>query len=170
VELGLEGLNFTEINGAAPHTPAYDTGTPPLILSACVYRAGVDTRVNQFSVQLKNELGFVTSTCSANGATAIRVKSREITGALNPYKDDTAVTNFDDWVAGTEFSLFASAYNPSSTTGQITMGSAIGIWLPQCVTTDYKVAEVDGILTDEMSFRATRGSVGTSEEMYVGLI
>lgn len=170
LNFGLEGLSFTEINGAAPHTPAYDTGTPPIILNACVWRAGVLTAVNSLGLQLSNELGFVTSTCSANGRTSARVKGRELSGTINPYKDDTSVTYFDDFVAGTEFSLFAYAYNPSSTAGEITMGSVVAIWLPQCVTTEYHVGEVDGILADELSFRATRGSAGTSEECYIGLI
>lgn len=170
LNFGFEGLTFTQIDGAAPHTPSYDSSTPPVILSACVWRAGVDTPVNAVSLSLSNTLGYVTSTCSANGKIASRVTQREITGSINPYKDDTSVTYFNDFVAGTEFSLFLYAYNPSSTTGEITMGSAVAIWLPQCVATEQKVGDQDGILTDEISFKATRGSVGTSNEMYMCFI
>jgi len=167
---GLEGLGFTEIDGAAPHTPVYDTGTPPIILNACVWRAGVLTPVNGLTLGLTNELGAMTTTCSANGKTGLRVKSREINGTLSPYKDDTLVGYFNDWVAGTEFSLFAYAYNPSSTAGQGTLGSYVALWLPQCFTTEYQTGEVDQVLVDNMTFRATRGANGTSEEMYLGLI
>ena len=170
LNFGLEGLSYSHIDGAAPHTPAYDTGLPPIILSACVYRNGVAMSLNAFGLSLSNTLGFLTSTCSANGRISSRVTDREITGTINPYKDDTSVAYFTDWNAGTEFSLFALAYNPSSTTGNFDMGSVVGVWLPQCFTTEFKVGEVEGILADEMGFRATRGAQGTSEECYMGLI
>jgi hypothetical protein len=166
----LDGVGFTDINGVAPHTPTYDSGLPPMILNACVWRAGVLTPINDLTLGLKNELGFLTSTCSANGKTGSRVKSREIKGSINPYMDDTTTTYFDDWIAGTEFSLFAYAYNPSSTTGEITMGSVVGIWLPQCFTEELSTADLDGILVNGIGFRATRGAAGTSEEMYLGLV
>jgi hypothetical protein len=139
-------------------------------MNACVWRSGTEVKINSLSLSLSNELGFLSDTCSSNGKTASRVKGREITGSFNPYKDDTSTTYFDAFVAGTEFSLFAYAYNPSGTTGEFTMGSVVGIWLPQCIVTEFKVAEVDGILVDQMSFRATRGTAGTSEEMYIGLV
>jgi len=170
LKFALEGLTSTEVNGAAPHTPAYDVGVPPIILNACVWRNGVLTPISSLSLSLANELGFLTDTCSPNGKTGSRVKSREISGGLNPYKDDTSVGFFDDWVAGTEFSIFAYCYNPSATAGQGTEGSFIGFWLPQCITTEIEVADMDGIATDQMSFKATRGSVGTSEEMYIGFV
>jgi hypothetical protein len=167
---GLDALTFTRIDGAAPHTPAYDTGTPPVILNACLFRDGVATPVNKMDLSLTNELGFMSSTCSDNGKTGSRVKSREIKGTFNPYMDDTTVTDFDAWVAGTIFSLFAYAYNPSGTAGQGAMGSFVGIWLPNCVSLDCQAAEVDGIMVNNIPFRATRGANGTLEEMYLGLV
>ena len=170
LNFGLEGLNYSEINGVAPHTPTYDTGLPPIILSACVFRNGTSLDLNAFGLSLTNTLGFLTSTCSENGRISSRVTSREITGTINPYKDDTSTAYFDDWNDGTEFSLFAVAYNPSATAGEFTLGSVVSIWLPQCFATEFKVGEVEGILADEIGFRATRGAQGTSEECYMGLV
>jgi len=167
---GLEGLSFDRIDGAAPHTPAYDTGTPPVILNACVWRDGLDTRVSQLGVNVSNVLGFLTDSCSSNGRRAARVKEREISGSFNPYMDDADVDHFTDWVAGTQFSLFAYAYNPSAVAGQGEMGSFVGIWLPQCVAIDFAPNEADGIMVNDIGFRATRGSNGTQEEMYLGLV
>lgn len=169
LKFALEGVNFTETNGAAPYTPAYDTGLPPIILNACVWRDGVLTPVPSLALQLQNELSFMTDTCSANGRTASRVKSREITGSFSPYKDDTSTDYFDDWVAGTEFSIFAYAYNPAAT-GEFGLGSVVGIWLPQCITTEFESSDVDGIVVDQMGFRATRGTAGDKEELYIGKI
>lgn len=167
---GLEGLGYDESNTAAPHTPSYDSGIPPVILGATVYRDGTAIDINQFSLSLSNSLSFLTATANENGRSASRVTTREITGSINPYKDDTATTNHDAFDAGTEFSLFIKAFNPSSTAGEVTMGSVIGIYLPKCIAVETKVADQDGILTDEISFQAVRGSAGTTEEMYLGFI
>lgn len=171
LNFGLEGLTYeAEADGAAPHTPTFDTGVPPLILSACIFRAGTSIAVNTFTLNLANTLAFQTSMCDAEGRISSRVAGREITGSINPYKDDTATTYFTNWDAGTEFSLFAYAYNPSSTTGEFDLGSVVGIWLPQCVTTEFQTQDLEGLLVDQMSFRATRGSAGSSEEMYMSLV
>ena len=168
---GLEGLSYSEVDGAAPHTPSYDSGLPPIILKACVWRNGVEVEVNELTLTLTNTLGFLTNTCNANGRSNSRVTSREITGSFNPYKDDTATDYFDDWDAGTEFSLFAYAYNPHATTaGNFADGSTVAIWLPQCFTTEFQTQDVEGILTDQMSFRATGGSTGALDEMFLGLL
>lgn len=165
-----EGLSFDEVNGAAPHTPTYDSGIPPLILNACLFQDGVDVPVNSFGVSLQNTLGFITSTCSANGRISSRVTARTLSGSFNPYKDDTSVAQFTKFDQNTAFSLFVRAYNPSAVAGEIDMGSAIGIYLPNCLITEKKIADQDGILTDELTFAATRGVSGSTEEIYIGFI
>ena len=166
----FEGLSFSEVDGAAPHTPTYDSALPPIILNATLYQDGTAVAINNFGLQLQNDLGFVTSTASANGKISSRVTSRTVTGSFNPYKDDTSVANYTSFNTQAAFSLFIAAYNPSSTSGEIEMGSIVGIYLPNCIITEKKVGEVDGILTDELQFQASRGTTGSTEEMYLGFI
>jgi len=170
LNFGLEGLSYDEVNGAAPHTASYDSGIPPIILGAYVYKDGALIEINQFGLSLSNELGFITSTGNASGKSASRITGREITGTINPYKDDTSVAFFDAFDDATEFSMFVIAANPSTTAGEYVMGSVVGIYLPKCLATECKVGEQEGILTDEISFQAVRGSDGATEEMYLGLI
>jgi hypothetical protein len=170
LNFGLEGLGYGEANGAAPHTPSYDSGIPPIILGATVYRDGTAIDINQFGLNVANTLSFLTATANANGRSSSRVTQRTITGSLNPYKDDTTTTYHDAFNNGTEFALFIKAYNPSAVSGEITMGSCIGIYLPKCIATETKVADLNGILIDQIAFQAVRGSDGSSEEMYLGLI
>lgn len=165
---GYEGLDYDEANGSAAHTPTYDTGLPPIILDACIYQDGVEIQVNKLSFSVENTLGKLSDTCDGNISS--RLTSRKITGSFNPYKDDTSVANFTLFNANTSFSLFLSAYNPSAVSGEITMGSCIGIYFPNCILTERGVGDVDGILTEELTFQATRGTAGTTEEMYYGLI
>lgn len=166
----LEGLSFDELDGSAPQSPSYDSGIPPLILNACLFQSGVDVPVNSFGVNLQNSLGFITSTCSANGKISSRVTGRSISGSFNPYKDDSSVAQFTNFDQNTAFSLFVRAYNPSSVSGEIDMGSIVGIYLPNCLITEKKIGDKDGILTDELTFSATRGVSGTTEEIYIGMI
>lgn len=171
LNFGLEGMVYEdEADGAAPHTPSYDGGVPPIQLKSCVFYDGTSIPVNTVSLSLANTLGFQTSLCSENGRIGSRIVSREISGTINPYKDDTATTYFDNWDAGTEFSLFTYAFNPSSTAGEFDLGSCVGIWLPQCFTTEFQSGDREGLVVDQLSFRATRGSAGTSEEMYMSLV
>lgn len=170
LNFGLEGLGYSESDGAAPHTPSYDSGIPPIILGATVYRNGTAIDINQFSLSLANTLSFLTATANANGRSASRVTARQITGSINPYKDDTTTTYHDAFDAGTEFALFIKAFNPSAVAGEVTLGSVVGIYLPKCIATEDKVADLNGILTEAISFQAVRGSNGASEEMYMGFI
>jgi hypothetical protein len=167
---GLEGLTYEdEFNGAAPFTPTYDSGVPPIMLEACVWRNGVVIPVNTLSLSMTNTLGFLTDMCSENGKVSARITSREITGGINPHKDDSATNYFDDWNEGTEFSLFMSAYNPSGVAGEWDMGSVVSLWLPQCFSTEFNTEDLEGILVDQIGFRATKGEAGDKEEMYLGL-
>lgn len=168
LNFGLSGLDYDEVDGAAPHTPAYDTGIPPIILNACVFKDGAEIQINALGLNLQNTLGFTQNTCE--GKTGSRVTKREVSGSMNPYKDDTDVGNFTNFNAGTEFALFVSAYIPSAVAGEITMGSVVGIYLPKCVITGYKPGDVDDIVTDDLEFQVVRGSAGTTEEMYMGFI
>lgn len=164
------GLAYSHANGAPAHTPSYDSGLPPIVLGACVWRNGTKISVPGFNFSLANTLAALETTCDTNGIVGQRVSKREITGTITPYKDDTSVGYYTDWNAGTEFSLFAYAYIPSGTTGQFTMGSIIGFWLPQCIATSFKVSDVDGVLVDELQFKATRGGAGDQEELYIGIV
>lgn len=169
LNFALEGLNYTQIDGAAPHTPTFDASLPPVILSATVYKGGTAAQINTLSLSVDNTLGFLTATESANGRIKSRVTNREVTGSINPYKDDTTVTIFDDFVAGTTFSLTAFAYVPSSTAGEATLGSIVGIYLPSCIATELVVADEDGLLTDAITFKAVTGTVGDTNEIYIGM-
>lgn len=167
---GLEGLSFTQIDGAAPHTPAFDTGTPPIILNACIYQDGTQLDINSFTLNVSNTLGAETATCDSNGKKSFRITDRVVTGTINPYLDDTTFAQFTHFDSGTTFSLIASAYIPSSTTGEITLGSVVVFYMPTCFVTEYAPGDQEGLATDDMTFQATAGADGTGTELYITLI
>ncbi len=166
----LEGLFATEVDGASPQTPSFDSALPPLILNACVYQNGTQIDVNTFSLSLTNTLRFVTSTCDSNGRISSRVTNRAITGSIDPYKDDTTTTYFDQFDATTQYSLVITAYNPSTVAGEIELGSGIVIYLPTVITTEFQTADLDGILVDNLSFQAVAGNTGDQDDIYISMI
>lgn len=167
-----EGLTYSHIAGVAPHTPTLDTGTPPVILDAKLYKDGATTSLslNNFGLNVENTISWMTDFSDEDGKVKSRVTERKITGSLNPYLDDTDVSWYTAFNAGTEFSLLLRAWNPSSTAGEATMGSVIAIWLPKCIVSTRKVQDLEGLLTEGLEFAAVRGSDGSTEEMYLAFI
>lgn len=162
---GFEGMDFDRSLTSQPHTPAYSSAEPPIILQACVYQDGVQLQVNELSFSIENTLGFATSTCSENGRISGRVTERTISGSLNPYKQDDSIAQFTRFKTNTEFSLFGSAIIPSSTAGEY--AQVVSFYLPSCIITELGEADQDGLLQEEVSFSAGRGANGTDEEVYI---
>lgn len=165
---GFEGLNFDRADGSAAFTPSYDAGLPPLALCASAYIDGVEINVNEVSVSLENTLGFLTSITSCDGRLAGRVTERVVSGSLNPYMDDASVANWTKFKNNTTFSLVVVLANQSSTAGEYELGSICAFYLPSCLITEIPVADQEGVLTDAISFSASRGQDGLTEEMVMG--
>lgn len=163
---GFEGLDWDASLTPQPHTPSFDTALPPIILNACVYQDGVRLDVNELSFSLENALGFVTSTCSPNGRISGRATERNVTGSLNPYKQDDDVSQWNRFKNNSEFSIFASAYIPDAANpGEY--GQVVAFYMPKCIITEVAEADQDLLLQNELSFTAARGSDGSTEELYI---
>lgn len=166
VSFGFEGINFDRSVTASPYTPSFDTAFPVVVLKACVYVDGAAYEVSDFSLSLENSLAWKTPTCSTTGRSAGRIAGRTVSGSFTPYKQDDSVANFTKFKNGTEFSVFVSAYVPTSTAGQYE--DVVGFYLPKCMITEIGEADQDGILQDAISFAVTRGTDGSNEELYIG--
>jgi hypothetical protein len=157
----LTGMGYEETLAASALTAVYDAATPPLVLSACVYKDGVAIPVNGFSLSLENTLGRITSTCSANGVIGQKVTEQAISGSFTPYMDTTSVALFSAFDANTEFSMCAILKNPGATAG--TFKEVIGVYLPRCIITAMPKADQDGVMTYSIEFTAGYSTtVGTA--------
>ena len=167
-KFGFEGLSFDQSLTAPPFTASYDSALPPIVLSAVVYMDGVAVPVNEMAFSLENTLAFKTSTASANGKISSRITERKVQGSFNPYKQDNSIANYTKFNANTEFSVFGYMANPTSTAGEF--DSVVAFYLPKCLITELGEADQDGLLQETISFSASRGSDGASEELYITLI
>ena len=168
LNFGFEGMGYNREVSALSVTPAYDAGLPPIVLSAVVLQDGVAVCVNNVSLTVANTLAWVTCVSAASGRDSSRVSMRDVTGSFNPYREDDSVADYTKWAANTEFSLFLYAYIPSATAGEF--ADVVAVWLPQCVIESITEGDQNGLLTDEISFRATRGVAGTTDEMSLAFI
>lgn len=173
LNFAFEGMGFDRTLTPPPFAPQFDASLPPIILEACVWQDGVKIPVNSLSLSLENTLGFATSTCSSNGRISSRVTERNITGSINPYKQDDSVAQFNRFKCNQEFSLFAYAKIPTldvncNPTGEYSQ--VVCIYIPKCFISEISEADQDGLLQDELSFVASRGSDGQTEELYMGFI
>jgi hypothetical protein len=164
----LEGLTFDRTLSAPAYAQSLDTTLPPVILNANVYMDGVAVPMNDVAFSVDNTIAFATSTASANGRISGRVASRAVKGTLNPYKQDDSLAQYNRFNANTLFSLFAYAYNPTSTPGEF--DSVVAFYLPKCIVTELKEGDASGILQDAISFTGSRGTDGLTEEVYIGFV
>lgn len=163
----LTGLGYDETVSASGLTATYDAATPPLVLSACVFKDGVAIPVNNFAVSVENTLGRITSTCSPNGIIAQKVTEQAITGSFTPYMDTTSVALFNQFNANTEFSVCAILKNPGATTG--TFKEVIGVYIPRAIITAMPKADQDGVMQYAIEFNAAYSStIGSA--MTIGFI
>lgn len=167
-KFGLEGLNFGRSLTAPPYTPAYDTSLPPIVLDGRIYMGSTAFDVNKLTVSMDNSIGFQTSIAASNGRVASRATARTIKGTFDPYKNTTDVANYTLYANNTAFSLFAYAKVPTANAGEF--GQVVAIYLPNCIITNIGEADKDGLLQDNISFSANRGSAGTSPDIYLGFI
>lgn len=173
VNFGFEGLSFDSSLTAPPFVADYDDSLPPITLRACLYQDGNQIQVNSFSMSMENTLGFVTSTCSANGRISSRVTQRSITGSFNPYKQDDDLSQFENFKCNTPYTLFIYAFNPlldanCDYTGEFE--NVVAVLLTNCITTELSESDADGLLVEDISFEATRGSTGADEELKIAFM
>lgn len=168
LKFGFEGLSFDQTLTAPPYTPSYDSALPPIVLSATVYMDGAAIAVNELAFSLENTLAFKTSTASPNGKISSRITERKLKGSFNPYKQSDSIANFTKFNSNTEFSVFAYMANPTGVAGEF--NGVFAFYLPKCIINELGEADQDGLLQESISFIASRGPDGASEELYITVI
>lgn len=168
VSFGFDGLDFEESETAPSYSPSYDSALPPIVLDARAYLDGSEIVINELAVSVENTVGFATSIAESNGKISSRIVERSVTGSFTPYKETDNTDNHTRFVNNTEFSLFAYAKNPTSTPGEF--GNVVAVYMPKCIITEIAEADADGLVQHNLSFTASRGSAGTTNEVFIAFI
>jgi hypothetical protein len=165
---GLTGQNYQETPGSSGPAVAFDGGTPPLILGACLFKDGVQLPVNSVAVSVENTLAPVQNMCSENGIIAQRITERTITGSLVPYMDSTSSALFDSFDENTQFSLFFYAKVPGASAG--IKKEVVAVYLPNCICTALPKQDADGLMQYSLEFSAGPSSSGVGSDIYISFI
>lgn len=163
-----EGLDFDRVLDAPDYTPSFDVSIPASVQCSYVYIDGVAEVVPEASWTVENTVAFKTSTQSCSGRESSRVSQRSITGSIAPYKKTDSLSIFQKFVNSTEFSLFGFSAQPTGVDGEYK--EYVAWYLPKCLITEMGESDIDGLMQDSVSFMATRGPAGTTEELYLGFI
>ena len=164
----LQGLKYDKSLNAPSYTPSYDAALPPIVLSACIYVDGTQVPVNDLTFSVENAISFKTSTCSEDGKTSSRLTQRTVSGSFNPYMQDDDISNYTKFENDTQFSLFGYMAIPTGTDGEIQ--DVVAFYMPKCMISEMAEGDKDGMLQDQLTFQATRGTNGESEEIYITTI
>jgi hypothetical protein len=165
---GFEGLNFDRLLESPAYTATFDSALPPIVLDGRAYMDGTAIVVNDIALSMENTAGFSTSISSPNGKVASRIVSRKITGSLNPYQMTNNIDNFTKFVTNTEFSLFAYAKNDSGVAGEFQ--NVVAVYLPKCLITQVGEADAQGLVQQTLTYQASRGADGLTNEIYMTFI
>ena len=163
LKMGFEGADYNRSLTTIPFSPSYDTSETPIILDACIWQDGNKIQVNDFTLNVENTLGWIKDTC--NGKSASRITSRMVSGTINPYKQDDSIANYTKFDANTPFSLVITAHNPAAT-GEYS--ESVSFYMPQCTITELGEGDIDGVLTEAISFSANSEN-GTIKELYISI-
>jgi len=163
----LGGLSLERADGEASYTPDFTADAlPPVALSACLYINGTMLSYSELGMSIENTLSFLIDACSASGKVNSRITDQVTTFSCKKYSDDTTLTEWDNFNANDDVSVFFYAYNPSSTAGEFS--ECVAVWLPQGKITAAPFGDQDGIVTDDLEIKAHR-SAG-NDSVFIGFI
>ena len=178
---GTNPWNKLTVSFAAT-SPVFETSLPPVVLEACVYQDDKRVIVNEVAFTVENSLGYITSTCDANGRISSRVTARATTGTFNPYKtasvdgDQTeAVTleQFNLFNNNVPYSLFLYAANPILSANVPVSGEfsqVVAYYMPSCLSTEIPEGDADDVLQYNISFQASSGTTGGDADIIAAYI
>jgi len=169
MDFGVQGLNIVRVDQDATEAAVFSDALPPVALSACVWISGTKVSYTEAALSIENTISTLTDACTASGKISSRITEQVTTFSVNPYLDDTDLTNtWDKFEDNNDVSVFMYAYNPDATAGEFS--NAVAVWLPQAKIIASPVADQDGIITEALEIKAHRSSGSTGDSVYISFI
>lgn len=165
---GVQGLDIDRVDEDATAAPDFTAdGLPPVTLSACVWLGGSMLSYTEASLNIESTVNYIQDACDADGRIGSRITEQSVTFSFNPYlQDDSTAEAWDKFNANDDVSVFGYAYNPSATDGQF--GEVIAFYIPQGKITEAPIADVDGILAEQVTVKAHKSS--GNDSIFLGFI
>jgi hypothetical protein len=155
----VEGLGLERQVASPTYTPDFSgDALPPVLLNACIWINGVKVSYSELSMSLENTKSEIKGPCSDSGKIGARFTQFACSGEIVAYAEDDDVERFDAFNNNDDVSIFGYAYNPTSVAGE--GKEYVAFWIPQAKVTSIPFGDVDGIITDQISFKAYRKDGG----------
>lgn len=159
---GLKGDRVAQT--AAPFTPSYEAveGLTAFCVEASLDNTLVDA--NAFNLSLENEVSEKKSFKECSGKVGSIVRSRKVSGDLNPYAD--GLTAFYDAIGALTDFRIALIIGKKDANGFI-LGKTVGIYLPQAMFVSDASGDIDDNMIETLNFQAHSGNTGTLPEISI---
>jgi len=149
---------------ASPYAPSYEDVQGFVGFNVLAFLDSTQICANAFELTVDNEVGEKQTFCTANGKTDSILRSRAISGTLNPYADGT-VDYYDAINENTDYAL--SIFIGVKDAGGFTLGKTVGIYLPQISFSGAKTNDIDDNVINDLAFSANTGNSGNLKEIVV---
>lgn len=151
----IEALDLDQAANPMTLTPNFaGDALPPVVLGACVWINGIKVSYNSLTLNLENTKAEILSACSESGKVGSRFTQFVASGEIAPYMDDDNVNRFNAFNNNDDISVFGYAYNPTSVAGEVEQ--IVAFWFPQAKIVTMPNGDQDGIMTNNISFKAYR--------------
>jgi hypothetical protein len=159
---GLKGQRTAAT--ASPYNPSYEEVQGLVAFCVDAYLGSVKIDANTFSLSCENDVVEKKSFKECSGKMGSIVRSRTVSGALNPYADST-VTYYSAIQAQTDYDLMVVIGKKDA--GGFIVGQTVGFYLPQISLTQVKTSDIDDNLISDINFSAHTGTNGSKREIIV---
>lgn len=167
-KVSITGLDYQEEIGSFTTVPAFTIGLPPVVKSSKMFKNSTEIKINDFSFNLENKIGYKTENASENGKVNSFITERAIGGSFTIYQDSSSSQTYTNYELGEEFSLFSYLANPTGVAGEIK--DVIAVYLPNCMITDMPSADKDEAMTYNLSFAVSKGNDNSKDEITLSYI
>jgi hypothetical protein len=167
-KFAISGLDMTQAVSTPTYTPDFtaDAKAPTMFL-AQAWINGVAVDYNKLGLTLTNEKSDVLSAAASSGKIDTKKVKFTVEGTIDPYKSDSDVNQFTAYNNNSDISLFAYAfYDDGSVAGQFK--NVVAIYIPRAKVTELTQADKNGVVTEEIKFRAYRGA--GNDSVFLGFI
>lgn len=168
VKFAISGLDMTQAVSAPSYTPDFSTDAKaPTMFLAKAYLNGVAVDYNKLGLTMTNEKTDILSAASSSGKIANKKTKFTVEGTIDPYKSDADVSTFANYNNNQAVSIFTYAfYDDGSAAGQF--ANVVAIWIPQAKITELNESEKNGVIVEELKFKAYK-ALG-NDSVFLGFI
>lgn len=139
----------------------------PTMFKAQAWINALSVDYNKLGLTLTNEKTDILSAAASSGKIATKKTKFTVEGTIDPYKSSTDVGTYNNYNNNTDISIFTYAfYDDGTVAGEFK--NVVAIYIPKAKITELNEADQNGVLVEEIKFKAFKQLGGDS--VFLGFI